>query len=503
MNVVPMTPITNLRLCSNVPLDNRYTDTLDFSSVSAQAAYFSSKAVRTYNNFGPITMQNKIRVPLNADAIYNCNYIMFNNANFGSKWFYAFITGIEYKNVNLSLVSFELDVLQTWMFDYQLKECYVERETVLDDRIGSNLVGDNLNIGEYVANETPVRSGHMNDFTILIASSTNESGQPILGDNYAGVYSGLHYYMCSTADIANNVINSIVNSVGPDAIIGITMMPSDFNVAPNSSPAYYEIDLQNVTSSSGIAGYTPENNKLYTAPYNFLYVNNLCGQEAIYPYEYFTNGVTFGMTGEMTLSPSVSVWPKFYKSYFNNYVEKMTIDSFPQCSWATDSYKAWLAQNAGSRFITAAASVTSLAAGVATGNPLAAIGGASALANFTAKEYDIKSKPPNFGGSNGANNMFARRVLDFYFTRVTITPETARRIDSYWKAFGYPLREVKKPVISGRPRFNYIETREAVLTGNIPFGDMRKIGEIYDSGLRIWHGDWIGDFTTPNPAPNR
>lgn len=150
MNVVPTSPITTVRMLTNVPLDSTYTDTLTFSSASAQASYFAGKAQQTFSNLTPVRITNAIRIPTSADSVYNCNYVMFQNANFGSKWFYAFIKEIEYVNVNMCMVHIELDAMQTWMFNYTVKPSFVEREHVTDDTRGANLVPENLELGEYV-----------------------------------------------------------------------------------------------------------------------------------------------------------------------------------------------------------------------------------------------------------------------------------------------------------------------------------------------------------------
>ena len=56
---------------------------------------------------------------MNVEALYNCNYLAFQNASFGGKWFYAFIDSVEYVNNVTSEVTYTIDVMQTWHFQYQ------------------------------------------------------------------------------------------------------------------------------------------------------------------------------------------------------------------------------------------------------------------------------------------------------------------------------------------------------------------------------------------------
>ena len=90
-------PNSKIILCNNVPLDNTYQHTIYFANANAQTNYFLSKAKatlqeQTYQR----VIKGKMRVQRTADSIYDCNYLMFQNTTYGSKWFYAFITGIEY-----------------------------------------------------------------------------------------------------------------------------------------------------------------------------------------------------------------------------------------------------------------------------------------------------------------------------------------------------------------------------------------------------------------------
>ncbi len=71
----------------------------------------------------------------------------FKNTSFENKWFYAFVTEVSYVNNITSRVSFQLDVLLTWMGDFALKSCFVERQHAAADYIGANTVPENLATG--------------------------------------------------------------------------------------------------------------------------------------------------------------------------------------------------------------------------------------------------------------------------------------------------------------------------------------------------------------------
>lgn len=155
MNIVPNSKIYLLR---NVPLDNTYTDTMWFENASSQWTHFKTRAdtdggkyfnEQTYQRVGI----NKCRLQISADEIYNYNYMMFQNTNYGNKWFYAFINHVEYINNAVSEITYEIDVMQTWAFDYQLGQCIVEREHASTDVAGDNLQPEPFDVGEYINDE--------------------------------------------------------------------------------------------------------------------------------------------------------------------------------------------------------------------------------------------------------------------------------------------------------------------------------------------------------------
>lgn len=144
-------PDTIVRIMKNVPLDNTYDHTVWFTSQSAQETYFSSVGVLKYtlnDQSYQRTYKNKIRVEITADNLYDCNYMAFQNTAYGTKWFYAFITEVEYINNVTSEITYEIDVMQTYRFDITIGECFVEREHVTDDSIGANTIAEPIDCPE-------------------------------------------------------------------------------------------------------------------------------------------------------------------------------------------------------------------------------------------------------------------------------------------------------------------------------------------------------------------
>lgn len=164
-------PNTTVRLLNNVPLFSDNKNQLTFANVSDQESFFIQKTFRTYDN---LTYQRKtsyLHIPENADHLINVNYMMYRNSDFGTKWFYAFVTNIEYVNDSSSIITFELDAYQTFQFDIQILNSFVEREHVADDTVGLHTVPENLETGPYIAtSEGHFTAGALNVYIMVTES---------------------------------------------------------------------------------------------------------------------------------------------------------------------------------------------------------------------------------------------------------------------------------------------------------------------------------------------
>lgn len=151
------TPATAVYLC-NTPLKSDNKNQLTFSSRSEQFNYFNSLAVRRFSDFTYQRKDSIIRVPINAEVLFNdgVNYVMYDNKNFSSRWIYAYITKIEYVNANVSHIHIKTDVFQTWFLECEVKPSFVIRETVVNDDLFKHTLPENLPTGEQITTATTV-----------------------------------------------------------------------------------------------------------------------------------------------------------------------------------------------------------------------------------------------------------------------------------------------------------------------------------------------------------
>lgn len=125
-------PSSTITIYKDVPIDNG--EQMVFTSLAHQAAYFLTKAVTGGVQY-PCTMVRKtgaIRIApnqnLTAAVISKCNYISFTNPNFDNKTFYARIVDYEYVNNECIDISYAIDIWQSWMFDVDFEDMYIDRE---------------------------------------------------------------------------------------------------------------------------------------------------------------------------------------------------------------------------------------------------------------------------------------------------------------------------------------------------------------------------------------
>ena len=550
-------PNGELRLCS-VPIDNTYRNQIDFTDSSAQAAYFAGKALHPFPAGGSpgyrfIEKDQNVRLPVNADTLYNVNYIMYRNTYFGTKWFYAFVLRIEYLSDSSCAVYFETDVWQTWHFDIQLKDSFILREHATTDFPGSNTVPEQLEIGDY--NVSQFTSGGLSDLAFVVATNissltkVNDEWQKVIasGKTYSGIYSGsvlIAFDANDTSAISamNTFLENITEAGYPDAIIAIYMCPKYFlqttaGIGTVQAASYSSHNKTvSVTIPSTVGGYTPKNKKLLTYPYQMVYIHNNSGSAAVYKPEKFSTIVsnrqaTFKIHGVILPNPSFKIFPD--SSTYNawdgaQYDEALTLAGFSFCSWSYDTYRAWLAQNGSSHSVATQGSVIGGVGQIAGGllgliggavatfgsagsltpvSGAAMLGGAGAIGSginsirmAMAKEEETQIQPPQAKGNvySGSVNC-GMEANDFFIGIKSIRSDFAKRIDDFFTMFGYATNEVKTPAIRTRPIFNYIHTSGVNITGGIPVGDMAKIKSMFDNGVTFWHnGNNVGNYQLNN-----
>ena len=145
---------SKLVLLKNVNLNSNYEFTIDFENLDQQNKYFDNlKASIVYDNeFSYIKNIDSLKIEIPYEELIDINYFYYINEN---KRYYCFITGKKYIAEDTTELFFKLDYFQTYMFDYEFQESFVDREhqdRFLTDKFKNikpiyNTLDENLNYG--------------------------------------------------------------------------------------------------------------------------------------------------------------------------------------------------------------------------------------------------------------------------------------------------------------------------------------------------------------------
>lgn len=512
----------------SVPLENDYEHTLYFGSKESQQSYFSSKVVKSYTNFTYLRKDNLIYVPDHYDDIYNVNYVMYQNSKYNNKWFYAFVKNLRYENDECTILEIETDVMQTWMFDYQIKQSFVEREHVSDDTIGLHTIPEQLETGEYIVNKHTQANygGDLNGWgadrlAIVVGVTKDPDGDKFAGGVYNNIYSGLKYHIFRNTSDGIDELNDFINSYSDDganeAIITMFLVPLKLvtfrdGVHDTLVQSFYphsryinhpseEDDVAGINdlismSTNKINGYTPKNKKLMCYPYRYLLTSNNSGTDVIYNYEDFNNQKpVFLIEGCVTPGASVRMIPMYYKGDEYNHNEGVNLGKFPTLNWNTDYFTNWLTQNAVNIGVSTVSNVAQIVGGVAAiASGAGALAGGMMIANAcisTASSlgqvYEHSKVPPqSHGNTNNGDVITASNKNDFHFYDMTIKQEYCKAIDRYFDMYGYKVNTRKIPNKNHRENYWFTKTISVNIIGNIPQDDLVKIKNVYNKGITFW-----------------
>lgn len=377
----------------NVPLEDDMKNTLYFASASAQQSYFNGMIGKTYLNVSYQSETRTFRCKDEIDTIRQYNYIMWQNPAFSNKWFYAFIKKMEFVSTGLTDVVFEVDPLQTYMFDITIKPSFVEREHTNNDAIGANTYPEDLELGEMVCNGPVTNFGgvggaQMSDYcTVVEVSQVENQGEsatmtkhwqsgshsetPMLNSIFRGTIPLVLGLIDGAGNTPFYAVDLYDKAGLSDAIVNIYMLPKNLvgswnqlNISvsvsgsgntdtrsfavPDSKSGVYDLGTTTFNRPNSLATYVPRNKKLLCWPFNYFTISNNAGTCQPFRYEDFSSGVSFKVEGTFGISGSTKATPQNYRRVDageNALDYSINGPKYPVCSWKSDSYTNWLTQN--------------------------------------------------------------------------------------------------------------------------------------------------------------
>lgn len=523
-------PNTVIKVLKNVPLDSSYTDTRWFSSAGEQSGYFSGKAKYTFSNVTYQRVNSSVaqpriplscRVPRVADDLYDCNYIMFQNSNYGSKWFYAFIRRVNYINPNNTEIIYEIDYLQSFLFDFEIKPSFVLREhaSAAEDDYFMNLVPEPIAVNEYkIYEQDKFNLEESGSGSIVAAVVPNSLITGLLGDGglYGGIYSGAVYkvFPATTGGAAdmNAFISSLAALDQADAIADVFMTP----LPPEEGDSVWKKVANTAinTKPSNIGGHTIRNKKLASYPFSYIEcVSNSNGESMIYRPEFCLGDSLTGTIQAQLNSEFSLLFTPAYMGINQNVRYGVAYNGTVKCSWNSSAYANALigtaltglkiAGAAAATIVPAAPAIKGAMAAVKAGNiRLAAQAAGAAAAEMapvgTAVQEGLRATATQ-RGSDGSNQLnFALHRTGFEFYKFMPEESTAERIDTYFDMYGYAKEELKMPNLKTRESWNFVQLANPCIVGSVPVEGMEIIKQAFSNGIRLWHINDVGNYANSN-----
>ncbi len=548
-----ITPNGIVRFLTGVPCDQNYENSLDFLTKEAQTSYFLGLTpVHTSNNCTRVR-DGVIRVDALVETLLPCNYLMFQNVNFGSspfKWFYAFITNIEYVNNNMSYVYYQIDDIQTWMFDVTLKQCFVEREHTTTDGLFEHLVDEGINGSEYITFDTGSKT--YSDLCAVLYTSAG-SGFTVVG-SYAscqitnGNLKGLTGWVFplqdnngnwftlrsgyddpSDLDQRDTIINSgngleqlnlyvydLTTAQQKDTIVGIVVVPKHFVgsttgiTITQTNSVEDGMGFTNLTSSTALSGnYVPTNKKLYNSPFCLIDIVLSDGQLTHLQPEFLQAGNNLvQILSNISPSPSLMIIPKNYCGVEFAWDKGLSYEGFPQSAVSTGGYEAWVASGGlkalNNSFTRQIVGETGSAINDATRkNP---VGILTSLIDVQldiedrARKLDVaKHLPAEVKGTVDSTPLLCSKIINISYRKMSLKKDVLESIDNYFTMFGYKVNKVKTPSRRNRPAYTYLKTKGCHADGGAPADAIQRIEQIYDNGIRFWvNASDVGNYSVTN-----
>lgn len=530
-----VTPNSTLQLFKGINLDNRYLHTIYFASESAQNTWFSSKVYRTFNELMYRRYEsNAVKLEADATSLLGVTYLRFKNSRASSKWFYAFVTGIDYINENTTAVYYEIDVMQTWFIQNgSINPCMVLREHVNNDTFGIELEHEPVGSDVY---DCDLLAQYGDNYFSNYSVYLNTTGEPTDGDMYQnGLFNGTQYTRlpCNNSSNADSIKLYLSSLLGSWDAGAQQQDVIDMYTAPSFLGQSYAIQPipKQFNRPTAYDNYIPKNNKLFMYPYSYLVCTTHNGSGEAYKWEYFDGTeIDFRMMGSYIGGGQIICYPRAYNGQLDNLDCKVIMSDFPKNPFVYDAYQAWVASGGKTRYendwdITVARGASavlkdyanvvgsatfnpnmdekSIGIGIGTGlvkNVASAVGTMASIQEAQNKviyQFKDANYVPNIPvGASMPNVMVGARMLDFYFYHCHVRDDEAKRIDDFFSCYGYSINKVKAPNLTGRQYWNFVQTQNAVISGDIPASSKDAIGRIFDGGITFWHnGDQVGNYS--------
>lgn len=524
-----------IKLIKAFPYDNRYDYVKMFATKQEQNNYFNSLPSIRVDETNYIKMHKTINVKYSFDYLESegINYIIFNN---GYKDIYAFIVNKRYVREELTELIYEVDVIQTYMFDFTIGNSFIERKVCNINEITD--FDEGLEIGEHTIVQ---RNVLIEKTATWFAMFNGFREQKIIFDDEGNIIDVIPFYTSiqkpsTTIDgiqyplffmpIPNEHILSMVSD--HPSLVGIVRFPNCTytteevkiplivkiidNFGGSEKVTYKNISLlaemaTTINSSPVISGSVtiPKNKITDYFPYTFYVLTDGESEPIIMKPQYMPSSLQ--VKGEFALShaPVERYFPVGYKGDNTGKIYNITNSNQMMLPTATNEGANFLNANANSimqgrksqitnAVLNGVAGVAGIATSLATGNVIGAYsstistitGLASGLNNILeidARKKDLELTPNSISSFGTPSTRFAFDTNNVELIKFSVSDKVKIKIQNFINRYGNKYNNYA--TINLRAYKGYIKFVEPDIDSKIDNIYINKIREILERGVYI------------------
>lgn len=511
-----------IQLVKGFNYDNNYSYVKMFSSKTEQLNYFNSLPQIDIDEHNYLKVNNSFNVQYELDFLENegVNYLLFNN---GYRDIFAFIISKEYISKNTTKIIYEVDVMNTFMFNYDLKKSFIERKKCLINEITD--FDEGLEIGEHIIEyETSViekrytffamfngfRDYHIveNKASEIPFSTTNAPKTTINGITYPFVMIALE------DEYINDVFkNRMINFPN---LIGIIRLPHASYVKENYAIPYVKITngtiskeylgtqyvATNIISSKVVStGVSiPKTEETDFFPYTYYVATDGEVEPLVMQPQYLSSSLSLSGIFSLSHLPVERYYPNYYKGSTSGRIYNITNNSNMFLPTGTNggietltANLSQIEQSKKSMYANILTGVASVGIGIATGGvglPVGLAMGANSTVNaFTtikenmARLNDLELTPSTIKsfGTPSTRRVFGNDEVRI--VKYTIKTEYKERVKKFIERYGNKYNNFE--VINLKIYKGYLKVVEPDIDSTIDNLYIRKIKEILERGVFI------------------
>ena len=544
-----------LHIYKNFPIQD-YTNEVYYTSQSERDKAFYNATTFAIDNISDINFNKKVitlDIPYSDLVRYNYGCIsteigdtskmpdLVNNI-------FIFIDNIEWsQNLRTATIHFSIDYFQTYIYQIDFQNCFIEREHVKDDTFGKHILDEGLPFDEYIIQDYEELNGRNNGMYFCIATSdvSNVLSQSANGYVALPSVSKPSKYEQSILIVYDDDLNNITSLISlltargkSDGISGFYSVPKSA-ISDKISSKCYTTDtadcLHYITICDDdittfyaymqrpikIQNYTPNNSKCFTYPYCFVNISNNNGNSIKAQFEKVSGTnkelIEFEYYFPIIEGSTSFGYLKNYENIIKNFDYTIQGNTNIELPFVTNTFSAYMSANQNSisnQYKTiernenmsivknAVSTTSSLIGSVMTGNVGGFIQGTvnsgmnlaetklnsyNQRANIDNALKDVANRPNVAHGSFIGNGNILANKLGFTMQLITVTEENIKMIDNYFDLFGYKVNRIGTPNLNSRPYFNYVKTNGCNLVAPIPCEAINVIKNVFDNGITLWH----------------